>query len=69
MRSRTRLVVLVKRPNKAVMALGDRVWAAAEGLEGRGAVRGRADCGACSGLSTGESVSQTRAANGSRLQA
>ncbi len=36
MRSRTRFVVPVKRPNKAVMALGDRVWAAAEGLEGRG---------------------------------
>ena len=36
MRSRTRLIVPVKRPNKAVMALGDRVWAAAEGVEGRG---------------------------------
>lgn len=35
MRSRTRFVVPVKRPNKAVMALGDRVWAAAEGVEGR----------------------------------
>jgi len=33
-RSRTRLIVLVKRPNKAVMALGDRLWAA-EGVEGR----------------------------------
>ncbi len=35
MRSRTRFVAPVKRPNKAVMALGDRVWAAAEGVEGR----------------------------------
>ena len=35
MRSRTRFVVPVKRSNKAVMALVDRVWAAAEGVEGR----------------------------------
>ena len=33
----------MKRPNKAVMALGDRVWAAAEGVEGRG--RGRRKSG------------------------
>jgi hypothetical protein len=43
MRSRTRLVVPVKRPNKAVMALGDRVWTVAEGMEGRG--RGRRKSG------------------------
>jgi hypothetical protein len=43
MRSRTRLIVLAKRPNKAVMALGYRVWAAAEGVEGRG--RGRRKSG------------------------
>ena len=34
-RSRTRFIVVMKRPNKAAMALGDRVWAAAEGVERR----------------------------------
>ena len=29
----------MKRPNKAVMALGDRVWTVAEGVEGRGSGR------------------------------
>ena len=35
MRSRTRFIVPMKRSNKAVMALECRVWAVAEGVEGR----------------------------------
>ena len=47
------LVVPMKHPNKTVMALGDRVWAVAEGVEGRGAAGGSVDRQASPGHRTG----------------
>ena len=43
----------MKHPNKTVMALGDRVWAVAEGVEGRGAAGGSVDRQASPGHRTG----------------
>jgi len=59
----------MKHPNKAVMALGDRVWAVAEGVEGRGAAGGSMDRQASPGRRAGIGMPPKRAAHGSRLQA
>ena len=63
------LVVPMKHPNKAVMALGDRVWAVAEGVEGRGAAGGSVDRQASPGRRTGIGMPLKRVAHGSRLRA
>ena len=59
----------MKHPNKAVMALGDRVWAVAEGVEGRGAAGGSVDRQASPGRRTGIGMPPKRGAHGSRLRA
>ena len=59
----------MKHPNKAVMALGDRVWAVAEGVEGRGAAGGSVDRQASPGRRTGIGMPPKRVARGSRLRA
>ena len=59
----------MKHPNKAVMALGDRVWAVAEGVEGRGAAGGSVDRQASPGRRIGIGKPPKRGAHGSRLRA
>jgi hypothetical protein len=56
----------MKHPNKAVMALGDRVWAVAEGVEAAG---GSVDRQASPGRRTGIGMPPKRVAHGSRLRA
>ncbi len=56
-------------PEQSVMALGDRAWAVAEGVEGRSAAGGSVDRQASPGRRTGIGTPPKRVAHGSRLRA